>query len=160
MATLVGPIVQYWFFKFHVENDELIIQKGWIFKKRKAIPVERIQSINIAQNIAQRVLGLVAVEIDTAGSKAKELEIPALDRHFAEQLKTLLGREKQKKAVEASPITYVETSDTEDIPSVKNDSKIILQLSFIDLLKVGITQNHLRSGGLAIGVVVGFWYKI
>lgn len=160
MATLVGPIVQYWFFKFHVENDELIIQKGWIFKKRKAIPVERIQSINITQNIAQRVLGLVAVEIDTAGSKAKELEIPALDRHFAEQLKALLGREKQKKAVEASPITYVETSDTEDIPSVKNDSKIILQLSFIDLLKVGITQNHLRSGGLAIGVVVGFWYKI
>ncbi|GAL76399.1 hypothetical protein YdbT homolog [Nonlabens ulvanivorans] len=122
--------------------------------------MERIQSINITQNIAQRVLGLVAVEIDTAGSKAKELEIPALDRHFAEQLKALFVREKQKKAVEASPITYVETSDTEDIPSVKNDSKIILQLSFIDLLKVGITQNHLRSGGLAIGVVVGFWYKI
>jgi putative membrane protein len=36
----------------------------------------------------------------------------------------------------------------------------LITLSFADLLKVAITQNHLRSGFLALGVVFGFWYKI
>ncbi|MBF4984377.1 PH domain-containing protein [Nonlabens mediterrranea] len=158
MVTLVGPIVQYWFFKFHVKNNELLIEKGWLFKKRKAIPLERIQSINITQNLVQRLLGLVAVEIDTAGSKAKELEIPALDRHFAEQLKALLSKKKSHITTE-SLLDNVHVEQDHDIADHKS-SKVILQLNFIDLLKVGITQNHLRSGGLAIGVVVGFWYKI
>ncbi|GAK95301.1 hypothetical protein JCM19298_1630 [Nonlabens ulvanivorans] len=72
----------------------------------------------------------------------------------------MLGNKKQKVSVEASLIEKINSSDEEDTQIVKNDSKIILQLSFIDLLKVGITQNHLRSGGLAIGVIIGFWYKI
>ncbi len=161
IVTLIGPVVQYWFFKFHLENDELIIQKGWVFKKRKAIPIERIQSINITQNIGQRILGLVAIEIDTAGSKAKELEIPALDRHFAEQLKSLLGKKKQSTPIEDNTIQEpVERDIVEGDTSQIADSNMILQLSFKDLLKVGITQNHLRSGGLALGVVFGFWYKI
>lgn len=161
LATLIGPFIQYWFFKFHVENNELIIQKGWLFKKRKAIAVERIQSINITQNIGQRILGLVAVEIDTAGSKAKELEIPALDRHFAEQLKSLLGKKKkEEQLVEEVAIQSPESVENQEVNVQETTSTTILKLDIIDLLKVGFTQNHLRSGGLAIGVVLGFWYKI
>ncbi|MGJ8685635.1 MAG: PH domain-containing protein [Nonlabens sp.] len=161
IATLISPVLKYLFFKFHVEKDELIIQKGWLFKERKAIPIDRIQSINITQNVVQRVLGLVAVEIDTAGSKAKELEIPALDRHFAEQLKSLLG--KKKKEVQLTDVVQIDESGeviNEELKHQETVSKSILKLDIIDLLKVGITQNHLRSGGLAIGVVIGFWYKI
>ncbi|PQJ32965.1 hypothetical protein BST92_14005 [Nonlabens arenilitoris] len=160
MVTLVGPIVQYWFFKFYVTGDELIIEKGWIFKKRKAIPLERIQSINITQNIGQRLLGIVAVEIDTAGSKAKELEIPALNRHFAIQFKDLLGLKKQHLIIDSNVIETADSIVSNNDMTSTIDSKLILELSFIDLLKVGITQNHLRSGGLAIGVIIGFWYKI
>lgn len=158
ITTLISPVLQYIFFTFHVEQDELIIQKGWLFKERKAIPVERIQSINITQNIGQRLLGLVAVEIDTAGSKAKELEIPALDRHFAEQLKNLLSR---KKEAVATPETSIEnTLEYQQNTLLESKPQTILELDIIDLLKVGITQNHLRSGGLALGVLFGFWYKI
>lgn len=160
-ATLIAPILKYLFFTFHVENEELIIQKGWLFKERKAIPVERIQSINITQNIAQRILGLVAVEIDTAGSKAKELEIPALDRHFAEQLKGLLGKEKKKvNPIENEIGTDAATPPFEQPEEDLSTARTILKLTISDLLKVGITQNHLRSGGLALGVVFGFWYNI
>lgn len=161
ITTLISPVLQYLFFTFHVENDELIIQKGWLFKERKAIPVERIQSINITQNIGQRLLGLVAVEIDTAGSKAKELEIPALDRHFAEQLKGLLGKKKSNVVASVAKQQDAEYENiSEEIIDKPLESQLILELGITDLLKVGITQNHLRSGGLALGVLFGFWYKI
>ncbi|WP_438961687.1 PH domain-containing protein [Nonlabens sp.] len=161
LVTLVSPVLQYVFFTFHVENDELIIQKGWLFKERKSIPVERIQSINITQNVGQRILGIVAVEIDTAGSKAKELEIPGLNRHFAEQLKSLLGKKKSQAVSYTSTEDNDVTATAQEVPvAQKSTSRTVFQLNIIDLLKVGVTQNHLRSGGLALGVVIGFWYKI
>jgi len=164
LIMLVSPFLNYYFFTFHVEDDELIIQKGMLNKERKAIPLERIQSVNITQNLVQRILQLVAVEVETAGSKAKELEIPGLDREFAEAFKNLL----HEKATEITAEGTTENSKT-DLGSTVTDSSSstkqtekteLLSLDIVDLLKIGITQNHLRSGFLALGVVFGFWYNI
>ncbi len=162
LLLLVSPLLNYYFFTFHVKADELIIQKGVLNKERKAIPLERIQSVNINQNLIQRLLQIVSVEVETAGSKAKELEIPGLDRSFAESFKNLLqdkAKIKQQQANEEVAITDDEdvSHETPSKPAAANE---LLTLDIIDLLKVGITQNHLRSGGIALGVTVGFWYNI
>jgi len=165
IIIFISPILKYYYFTFHVENDELIIQKGLLNKERKAIPLERIQSVNITQNLVQRILQLVAVEVETAGSKAKELEIPGLDRAFAVSFKNLL----QDKNSSATAITVDEFDDANDAAiqpellkqsEFANENYDLVSLEIIDLLKIGITQNHLRSGGLALGVVFGFWYNI
>ncbi|PRP66756.1 PH domain-containing protein [Nonlabens agnitus] len=158
---LLSPLLSYYFFTFYVEGDELIIQKGVLNKERKAIPLERIQSVNITQNLVQRILQLVAVEVETAGSKAKELEIPGLSRDFAESFKNLL----QDKSLQTSNQEVVDEGLTEeniDAPKRErtDNRRELLSLGIIDLFKIGITQNHLRSGGLALGVVFGFWYNI
>jgi putative membrane protein len=159
---IVAPFLKYYFFTFHVEGEELIIQQGVLNKERKAIPLERIQSVNINQNLIQRVLQLVAVDVETAGSKAKELEIPGLDREFAESFKNLLRD--RTVTQETTPDTENE-SISEDSPAETPVEKSttehsLITLDFADLLKVALTQNHLRSGFLALGVVFGFWYKI
>lgn len=171
VILLISPFLNYWFFTFHVEDDELIIQKGVLNKERKAIPLERIQSVNITQNLVQRILQLVAVEVETAGSKAKELEIPGLSRSFAESFKNLLQDQTLQNQIENQPENQNQAEDKslleyQDV-TTKNTSKEsstskreLLSLDFTDLLKIGITQNHLRSGGLALGVVFGFWYNI
>ncbi|SCY11897.1 putative membrane protein [Nonlabens sp. Hel1_33_55] len=160
---LVSPILSYYYFTFHVEEDELIIQKGVLNKERKAIPLERIQSVNITQNLVQRILQLVAVEVDTAGSKAKELEIPGLSRSFAESFKNLLQDKREQNLVLDEENLEGSTGDNSiETPVERNAVKTseLLSLGIIDLFKIGITQNHLRSGGLALGVVFGFWYNI
>lgn len=181
IMSLVSPVIRYIYFTFHLEGDELIIQKGLIQKERKAIPLERIQSINITQNVVQRILGIVSLEVDTAGSKAKELEIPGLGREFASQFKELL-QERKEEIVEVLHVEETESAIVDnDLESIteSNDTTAdtskketaykklkdnietpILKLGLIDLLKVGITQNHLKSGGLAIGVLFGSWYNI
>ncbi|WP_292891211.1 PH domain-containing protein [Nonlabens sp.] len=170
VISLLSPVLKYIYFTFHIEDDELIIQKGFLQKERKAIPLERIQSININQNVVQRILGIVSLEVDTAGSKAKELEIPGLERSFASQFKELLQERKEKIVEEMDATSGVVTENKkadfsdESTTSAKMSQVItevvILQLSVIDILKVGITQNHLKSAGLAIGVAFGSWYKI
>ncbi len=155
-VSLISPVLQYLFFTFHVEGDELIIHKGWLFKERKAIPLDRVQSININENVVQRFLNIVSVELETAGSKKKELEIPGLEREVAQELKRQLALKPNTETIETLKIA----GDQEPIESVNNRSNLILQLGILDLLKVGITQNHLRSGGLALGVLFGFWYNI
>jgi putative membrane protein len=179
VISLLSPVLKYIYFTFHIEDDELIIQKGFLQKERKAIPLERIQSININQNIVQRILGIVSLEVDTAGSKTKELEIPGLERSFASQFKELLQERKEEIVEEVSEVSTSERvtseeqleGETREEPlsaesahsnkTIQDKTEVsILQLSVIDILKVGITQNHLKSGGLAIGVAFGSWYKI
>ncbi len=166
LLLLVSPVLNYYFFTFHVENDELIIQKGVLNKERKAIPLERIQSVNINQNLIQRILQLVSVEVETAGSKAKELEIPGLSRSFAESFKNLLQDRARAVKNEGEPDLEDTVPIGQEIPTYSQEENSqtqrsrLLQLSLLDLLKVGITQNHLRSGGIALGVTVGFWYNI
>lgn len=183
VVSLVSPVLKYIYFTFHIDDDELIIQKGLLQKERKSIPLDRIQSININQNIVQRILGIVSLEVETAGSKAKELEIPGLDKFFASQFKDVLQERKDEIIEEASSIvtnfdesvafndkestTENGTVDYTGIKSaesntIKKDTTetLILKLGVLDILKVGLTQNHLKSGGLAIGVAVGSWYKV
>lgn len=175
IVALVGPFLNYYFTKFHIENENFIINKGWLRKENKSIPLERIQSINISQNVIQRILGIAALEVETAGSKAKELEIPGLEKAFADQLKKILN-ESKRQAVnnitdEAQETNILDGESTDELTednafekqetfTIKDEPTLILDLGILDLLKVGITQNHLKSGGLALGVVFGFWYKI
>jgi putative membrane protein len=134
---VVHSILYYLNFYFYVSDDEFILKKGYLKKKVLAIPLERIQSVNTKQNLIQQVLDVVAFEIDTAGTAGKELKIHALEKPYANALHDLLSKEKTiDKEVQ------VEAGAEER----KSTEKLILKLSPMDLLKIGISQNHLRAG--------------
>lgn len=150
-ASILFTILAYYQhrnFTFHVEADDLIIHKGVFVKDRTVVSVDRIQSIQITANIVQRILGLVALKVDTAGSKGNELEIPALERDRADALKALLYQ--KKEGVE----TTNETSDTTRAIA-EESGKLLVRLNLLDLLKVGLTENHLKTGMIAFAFVAG-----
>ncbi len=137
-------------FTFHVEGDDLIIHRGVFVKDRLVVSVDRIQSIQITANVIQRLLGLVALKVDTAGSKGNELEIPALERERADILKALLYRKKEAaKGVEVDDVSISQKAFSEEA------GKILVRLNLFDLLKVGLTENHLKTGMIALAFVFG-----
>src|SRR6056300_93935 len=69
VLLLVVAIVQFLFFKFKIEGDQFVLNKGVVFKNKIAIPIERIQSVNFKQNIFHQLVGVTQVEIQTAGAK-------------------------------------------------------------------------------------------
>ncbi|MGB6035034.1 MAG: PH domain-containing protein, partial [Cryomorphaceae bacterium] len=130
---------QYRNFTFHVEGDNLIINKGVLVKDRKSVPIERIQSIQVTKNVVQRILGVVALKVDTAGSRGNELEIPALERDRADALRDLLYAKKEALLVtnshEATDELQADEAVTSKAESRDEEGRILVKLGLFDLLK-------------------------
>jgi putative membrane protein len=154
ILMLILSYLQYLKFVFYVEADQFVLEKGVFNKKRLNVPFDRIQSVHLHQNIIQRLLGVTGLEIDTAGSKGKELEISALDRSYAKGLQQFLLDKKEAVLQVALPEGEV-PAETSERP-LEQERTPIIKLSFIDLLLVGLSQNHIRTGLAAIGIIFGY----
>lgn len=133
-------------FTFYIDsaNDEFIINEGIFNKTKTVVQLNKIQQVNINQSLIQRLIGVYAVDIDTAGSKKKEGEIRAISHPLALELKARLLDNENTKAIiidEAEP-----SSTAEDHP--------FIEISFLSLLKVGITSNYIRSFGLLLAFFI------
>lgn len=146
VLLVVHSILYYLNFYFFVKDGEFVLKKGYLRKKILTIPLERIQSVNTKQNIIQQALDVVALEIDTAGTAGKELKIHALEKSFANALHELLSKEKAGN---------YSTEESEN-STLSNAEKLVLELTPIDLLKIGISQNHIRTGL----IVIAFGFQI
>jgi len=143
LFSMVWSVISYFKYYFYIHQDELIIEKGVLSKTRLNIPFDRIQSVNFQQNVVHQLLKVIKVEIDTAGSAGNEFALDALSVGRAQRLRDIIlarKAETDKHIVEAGAISANEATHVEEV------EERILQLSVSDLIKVGISQNHLRSG--------------
>lgn len=97
---LVWGVISWYRFSFQVSDGELRIEQGVLVRKKLYLTSDRIQVIDISAGVVQRLFGLVAVEIKTAGSTSKEAKISALTREKAEALKAQLRRVMDEEEVE------------------------------------------------------------
>ncbi|MDX5404865.1 MAG: PH domain-containing protein [Bacteroidota bacterium] len=139
---------QYRRFYFQVQGDKFLIHKGVFRREKTTIPFDRIQSVQLKQNLIQQVLNVVGLVIDTAGSGNEEVGIPALSRDYAEDLKAFLLAKKKEAKGEDVPATDEEI-ESEETP--------VLELGLIDLFKVGLTENHIRTGLVALAVSFSYF---
>ncbi len=148
LVSMVIGIIAYFRFYFHIDSDELIVDQGIFNKKRTSIPFDRIQTINFEQNLVHQIFGVVKVEVDTAGTDKSEFKFDALDIDQAEDLRSeILER---KSELIANQQIDLETSVYDE-----DFAENILRVNTSRLLKIGITENHIKSGALIF--VFFFW---
>ena len=70
LAAIAGFITWY-FTRFVIDDEELRIESGAIFKKSTKIPFERLQSVDIIQPLAARIVGLAELRLDAGNSSMK-----------------------------------------------------------------------------------------
>ena len=136
--ALVSGFLNFYFFKFYIINNELTIKKGWLKKGTHVVPLNRIHSVHIEQSFLHKMLNIVKLSIDTAGSDKSEITIDALHRNMADELKTRLINKEIK--------TTNEESVAEALP--------VVHLSTSDLFKLSISANHIEA--LLILISFGF----
>lgn len=144
---LVNSIMEFFYFRFYMLNEELIIKKGFIRKKNIAIPLEKIQGVHIEQSILHQLLDVVKVKIDTAGSEKTEAVIDAISVRKAEQLKTFLLHERQLLAGDESV-----AAPPPDIP--------IIRLGASDILKLGLSANHIQAFFIVLATFLSFFNNL
>ena len=89
-VLLVTGIVNWLRFTWRVEEDELRIEQGLLVRKKRYVPRDRIQAIDISSGPLQRMFGLVRLNVLTAGGTSPEAQISALSRSDAEAIQQAL----------------------------------------------------------------------
>lgn len=147
-AILIGICIiaylKYLNFTFFLdeENEEFVVRKGIWNKSRIAIPLDKIQQVNINQSLIQKIVGVHALEVDTAGSSSKEVSIRAIKHDMALSLKErLLDNDRQ---------TLIDGETTEKVHTTNHP---FIQISLMSLFKTGITSNYVRSFALLLAFI-------
>jgi putative membrane protein len=138
--------LRYLNFTFYIDedNEEFIIREGIWNKSRLAIPLNKIQQVNINQSLLQRIIGVHALEVDTAGSSDKEVSIKAISQDLAIALKARLIESERRQNIGS------DTYEEEEIA----DKPVFIKISFMSLVKTGITSNYVRTIGLLLAFVI------
>ncbi|SHG21500.1 putative membrane protein [Flavobacterium micromati] len=148
--TAIGIIsyLKYLNFTFALdsENKEFIINEGIINKTKTAIQLNKIQQVNINQSFIQRLIGVYELNVDTAGSNKKEGAIKAISHKLALELKSRLLDNDLKSSYINSELISEDDSTAESVDVLQP----FLKISFLSLLKVGITSNYGRSIALLL----------
>jgi putative membrane protein len=130
------------------ENEEFIISDGIINKTKTTIQLHKIQQVNIKQNLIQRLIGVYALDVDTAGSDKKEVNIKAISHDLAFALKSKLLENEDKAVAISEENASNEKTEYKSIP--------FLKINLGSLLKIGITSNYVKS----VGLILAFFFTI
>jgi putative membrane protein len=132
----------WWRYTFQLVDGELVVAKGVIRVARLNVPIERIQSIAIDQQLLHRLTGLVRVKVDTAGTKDVEFAIDAIARPLAEEL--------QRQA--ATAIVAPRPTDGTLPPPVITEDRVVFTHDGRRLLLMALTMSPL-TGLLVLGPI-------
>lgn len=133
----------WWRYTFQLLDGELVVTKGVIRLDRLNVPVERIQSIAIEQQLLHRLTGLVSVSVETAGTSEAEFEIDAMARPVAEEL--------QRQAVTSTPAPL--PADGTLPPPTIDTEDIVFAFDWRRLLLAALTMSPL-AGLIVLGPIL------
>ena len=151
ILQFVFSYLSYKKFRFSIQENAFHLDHGVIKLSHVEIPFERIQNINLQQNILQQVFNVVGFEIETAGEGTAEIKIKALDKEFASALKSKLIEEKEKLISDENESTADNDSNyTSTSVSESQSDSLLFQLDFKTLIKVGVSSNLFRGVGLLL----------
>ncbi|HZG73745.1 MAG TPA: PH domain-containing protein, partial [Chondromyces sp.] len=143
LFVLISGIIRWLRFTYRIESGELRIEYGLFVKKRRYIPFDRIQSLNVTEGPLQRLFGLVKVEIETAGSSNSlkaEAVLTAISKAEATELTQVIREEK--------PQISAEEQD-----SIEGDTKIVYRATYQDLFIMAATSG---GAGVVISAIFAF----
>jgi len=148
LLSLIYSLIAFFKYYFFIKDGNLIIEKGVITKTKTSIPFDRIQTVNFEQNFLHQLVGVVEVKIDTAGSKGNEFDMNALEKEKAEELREYILANKKE--------TTVVNELGEEVVVIEDKQELLMSLNPFDLLKVGISQNHIKTLGILLAFVLSF----
>lgn len=153
LFVVPATLLSYFYFKYLITPDELIIQSGVVNRKQRNIPLRRIQNININQNFLQRLLGISTVKMETAGDATSEAMLDSVSKDNANEIREIIknyqaeieGQEDKSKnfldeenqSTENKSEYDLELDQTEKKEKSESNVKELIQMSFWDVFKFG-----------------------
>ena len=108
VPSLLVAVAQWLAFRFRLDGDELILDSGVLSRRRRVIPVARIQNADLAQSFLERIAGMARLRLETAsGGRETEAVLEVLPLAEARTFQTELLRRRaaarQRLRADAAP---------------------------------------------------------
>ncbi len=170
---LAFAITRYLTLRFRLAGGELQVRSGIFFKSSRTVPVNRIQNIDLVQNVMHRIFGVAEVRVETASGKEPEAVLQVLSLADVESLRTSVFAQanamtntlENKQAIGSSE-SSADTADTNENGSQAaaifqslppdREQKLLLAISLKQLALAGLTSNR---GFLLVPIVAGTLYE-
>lgn len=162
LAIGAAALLRYWFFRFRLEEDRILIRQGFVKRTALDLPFDRVQGINVERSLVDRILGLVTVRLDTAGTATAEGRLPAVNSELADWLRTRVDRGRRGKRVgdgehglqspvdeeDSSPDTFAGLRGDASAPAT---GEVLVKLTNNDMLRIGLADRKalVLAGALA-----------
>ena len=128
--SLLGSVLEFLYFRFYIQENDLIIKSGFLSKKTITLPLNKIQAVHIEQTLLHSLLNASRLSFDSAGSEKIEVKIDAISKRNAEDFKRFILHARHDDAVEAP---------------VAEPEQVIVKLNAKDLFKLSVSANHLEA---------------
>jgi putative membrane protein len=150
VLVLVPAVLRFIFFRFYIQNGQLIIKQGAINKKTITLPLDKIQAVHIEQSFLLRVFNAAKISFDTPGSEKMEARIDAISMEKAAALRAFI-------LDQSAPATVTGEAQETTVPIPE---RVVLQPGLKDLLKLSITNNHFEALGLLFGFALSLYDNV
>jgi putative membrane protein len=148
----LNAILQYFFFRFKVQENRLLIHDGVFNKNQRVIRFDKVQNVNILQPFYFKFFKLVTLQLETAGSKNNEANLAGITSTQAELIKqTILDYRSENSSQCESENQHIDATD---------EGEILSTASTKDLFKFGLTSNGMFWFFVFMAPVFGMLDKI
>lgn len=126
--TLFFSLIEYWYLRYSIPANELIVKRGLFVKRNLTLPLEKIQAVHIEQDWLHRLLNLSQVSFDSPGSKNAEVKLTM-----------------RTSAAEALRNFIIGTGKSISEPAEEIQKRPFFRMEPFDLVKLGLSANHLEA---------------
>ena len=164
-AILLGfSIARYLTLRFRLAGGELQVRDGIFFRSSRTVPVNRIQNIDLVQNVLHRIFRVAEVRIETASGKEPEAVLRVLKLADVERLRSSVFSQASAISAGATALDAVESTTSEDgvmtvpVPPLplERPQQLLLAVSLKQLALAGLTSNR---GLLLVPIALGTLYE-
>ena len=140
-VIFIAALLQYWFFRYCIFDDELQMKYGVFKKQHRIIQFKRVQNVNIKLPFYFKPFKLVVLALDTAGSNDDEANLAGISKHNAEQLRdTILSHKNEAKNQTDSQLSANKIARSPNTTS--DNGRVIASANIKELAYFGFTNNQ------------------
>ena len=156
VIAILFSVMRYFTLRYKIDDGELIVRQGLIFRSARSVPVGRIQNIDLVQSPLHRLFRVAEVQIETASGTEPEAKLRVLSMKKVEQLRAeIFKRSKVEQPSTTDPASLTgETPGTEI--SDEQEAEQLLSISLKNLILAGVASNR---GLLIVGILIGTMFQ-
>ena len=154
IPAVLRSAFRYFTLRYRIEDAHFYVDQGLIFRKTRTIPVDRIQNIDLTQNVLHRIFKVAEVKVETASGTEAEAVLRVLSMEEVDTLRKAIFAGKQMLMANQTQKLPAKSSDlVESLSPVDQASGIaavsdpvegeeVWKIPLMDLVKAGLASNR------------------